>query len=257
MIWKIAAVLIATTLLTRADAEADRILAAGVREFESAFHDWDGVRFSRATAEFHRAAQADARSSAARYWEGVSRFHRMLYLQNQAPSAQNTRMAGGEAESAIQALDAAVAIDPNHAESHALLGTLLGMKIDGSALRAIRYGPALSRHRDLAIQHGSSNPRVRYLSGAGLLHMADGPDEYREALDELRTAEKLFAKEAASPPASPAPRWGASSCQTFIGRALEKLGRREEAVAAYRKALVLHPADHIAQAALKRLGAAS
>jgi hypothetical protein len=87
----------------------------------------------------------------------------MLYLQNQAPSAQNTRMAEGEAESAIHALEAAVAIDPNHAESHALIGTLLGMKIDDSALRAIRYGPALSRHRDLAIKHGSSNPRVRYL----------------------------------------------------------------------------------------------
>jgi tetratricopeptide (TPR) repeat protein len=127
------------------------------------------------------------------------------------------------------------------------------MKIQGGLFRAILYGPQVAKHQSQALKHGASNPRVRYLNGTGLLHTAKNADDLRKALEELRTAEALFDAEALRPARGHNPRWGAASCQQFIGRALERLGRSEEAITAYRKALTLQPGDHESAEALRRL----
>ena len=49
------------------------------------------------------------------------------------------------------------------------------------------------------------------------------------------------------------PRWGYSSCLTFIGRTYESLGETTKAAEYFRKALAEHPADHLAQDGLKRV----
>jgi hypothetical protein len=69
---------------------------------------------------------------------------------------------------------------------------------------------------------------------------------------ELRAAEKLFESEAKRANSPLDPRWGFSSCLTFIGRTYEKLGEGANAAGYYRKALGEHPADHIAKAGLER-----
>lgn len=254
MIPKVAAILLATTLLSRADAASDQLIAKGIAGFNDAFRRWDGSQFAAASGDFQKAATHNPGSATARYWLGVTHFHRMLYFQSQSNPASHAKSADAEMTAAISALESCLALNAGHAECHALLGTLFGMKIGGSALRAIRYGPGVNEHRTLALRHGAQNARVRYLSGAGLFHTSKSQADFQKALAELRVAEKLFASEAAKPPRGHEPRWGASSCQTFIGRTLEKLGHRDEAVTAYRKALAAHPADHIAAGALKRLG---
>ena len=156
-------------------------------------------------------------------------------------------------DDAVDALETAVRLDPRHAESHALLGTLYGMKIHGSMLRALRYGPSVQEHQKLALELGPRNPRVRYLLGTGRFHLAKDPAARREALHTLLEAEKLFAAEAATPAKPFDPRWGRSSCLTFIGRASESLGHNEQAADYFRKALAIHPADHHARDGLARV----
>ena len=156
-------------------------------------------------------------------------------------------------DSAVSALTLAVKLDEQHAESHALLGTLYGMKINGSLLRAARFGPRVSRHGELALKYGASNPRVQYLLGMCQFHTSNKPGKRRAALQTLLNAEKLFEAEKQTTAQPLEPRWGHDSCLTFIGRTYELLGQPTEAVDYYRKALVMHPVDHLANEGLKRL----
>ena len=57
------------------------------------------------------------------------------------PQRTNTLAADAAMDAALAALETAVKLDERHAESHALLGTLYGMKINGNLLRAARFGP--------------------------------------------------------------------------------------------------------------------
>ena len=253
---RVSAILLFFGLLPlHANDQSDQKTNEGIRLFSEAYRTWNGDGFAKAATTFSEAGECDPNAANARYWLGVSQFHRMLYLQHHARAKAMEAQAATEREAAIRTFEQLLASSPNHAEAHALLGTLLGMKIQGGMFRAMRYGPALQRHQQAALQSGPQNPRVRYLSGVGLFHVANDAGGYRKALTELQKADMLFTKEAKSAPKSLEPRWGHSSCITFMGLTLEKLGRKPEAVAEFHRALELHPADHKAKTALQRLGA--
>jgi tetratricopeptide (TPR) repeat protein len=240
-----------TTLLVRADEAAERLTHAGIAEFSAGFQEWQGWRFGRAAREFRTAAAMAPESHVNFYWQGVSSFHHMLYHRN-LPKP-NAKAADAAMQDAIDALEAAVRINPQHAESHALLGTLYGMKIRGGMLRALRFGPRVQEHRKQALHTGADNPRVKYLLGTGLHHTAKNPDDHRTALATLLAAEKLFIGESKRPPAPFEPRWGLSSCRTFIGLTYLKLDEKAHAATYFKKALADHPNDHVAREQLARI----
>jgi tetratricopeptide (TPR) repeat protein len=250
MIRTLAIGLLATAMVVRADEAADKLTSAGIAEFSAAFQAWDAKRFGKAADDFRKAAARTPDSPVNFYWRGVASFHRMLQIKSQPKPDMHAADAAMQA--AIDAFDAALAIDPHHAESHALLGTLYGMKIRG-IIRAIRYGPRLQDHQKQALQNGADNPRVKYLLGAGLHHTAENADDHRKSLSTLLAAEKLFLAEAKHAPAPFEPRWGLSSCRTFIGLAYLKLGQKEHAAAYFKKALADHPNDHVANEQLSKI----
>lgn len=232
---------------------ADKATTAGVAEFTAAYQAWDGARFDAAARLFQQAADQTSASVTNYYWLGVAQFHRMLHLQNSPVSATNQQAVKAALDEAVAALSKAVELDGRHAESHALLGTLYGMKINGSLARAAWFGPRVAKHRDKAVTLSPDNARVRYLLGMCQFHTSSKPAAYREALTSLLAAEKLFDAEAQRPPAPMEPRWGRSSCRTFIGRTYELLGQPAKAAEYFRKALEEHPADHLAKAGLGRV----
>lgn len=252
MILKLAFLLMGTALLLRADDAADQLTSAGITEFNAAFKDWDGGRFWNAAELFKKAAAKTPDSAVNHYWLGAAHFHRMLYFRSLAVSASNTSSADGERDQAMAAFNKTLKLNAHHAESHALLGTLYGMKIDGM-IDGIRYGRTLQEHQKLALASGADNPRVQYLLGAGLFHTAKNDADLREALKSLLVAEKLFVAEQKKTARHFDPRWGWSSCLTFIGRTYASLGHKPEAMDYFRKALAMHPADHVAKAEIARL----
>jgi len=248
MIRTLAIALLAAMEIAAADPAGDRAMRAGIGTFQEAYRTWNAEGFTNAARQFQQ-LPATSRSH---YWRGVALFHRMLQLRSQHPPQEKS--ARTAMDQAIAALEAAVKLDASEAESHALLGTLYGMKIDGGFLRGIRFGPRVQDHLKIALAKGGENPRVRYLLGASRFHIANNHADYRSALATLLHAEKLFAAEAAHPPEDPlAPRWGQSSCLTFIGRAYLELADRKHAANYFRKALALHPGDHIARRELDAL----
>lgn len=239
-------------LTVKADGPPDA-LTAGVAEFRAAYQAWDVARFVAAAEMFRQTTTNEAASVTNFYWLGVARFHRLLHLQHAPGSETNNAAAAAALDAAIEAMAAAVKWDEHHAESHALLGTLYGMKINDGLLRAVRFGPRVAKHRQKALEFGAANPRVQYLLGMCQFHTAKKEAAWREALATLLGAEKLFTAEAKVSPGPLDPRWGRDSCLTFIGRSCELLGQADQAGEYYRKALTLHPADHVAKAGLLRV----
>ena len=241
------------TLSVLAGAATNDLRVAGVAEFNDAYRTWDAARFAAATELFQRATTNAPSSVTNFYWLGAAQFHRMLQLQNVPDQRTNEAAAKVALDAAVDALTLAVKIDERHAESHALLGTLYGMKINGNLVRGVRFGPRVARHQKLALEHGAANPRVQYLLGMCQFHTASKPAQWQAALQTLLKTEKLFEAEAKTPAAPLDPRWGYDSCLTFIGRTYELLGQRKEALEYFRKALAMHPADHLAKEGLKRV----
>jgi tetratricopeptide (TPR) repeat protein len=228
-------------------------MAAGIKEFTAAYKDWSGQRFGTAAELFWQAATNAPDSCTNYYWLGVAEFHHMLQLRSQPLTPTNASVADTAMDAALAALETALKLDERHAESHALLGTLYGMKINGSLLRGARFGPRVGKHQKKAMEFGAQNPRVRYLLGTCQFHTATKPSAQREALVTLLLADSLFAAEAQRAGGPLEPRWGHSSCLTFIGRTYELLGQRAEAADYFRKALAEHPADHLAKEGLARV----
>lgn len=239
-------------LSMQAAVASDNLTSAGVAEFNAAYRAWDGERLA-AAAELLRKATTNAPTDAVNfYWLGAAQFHRMLQLQNAPAHRTNEAAAKVALDAAVDALTLAVKLDEHHAESHAMLGTLYGMKINGSLFRGVRFGPRVAKHQELALKHGANNPRVQYLLGTCQFHVANKPSEWKTALQTLLKAETLFQAEAKTSAAPHQPRWGYDSCLTFVGRTYERLGQRKEAMDYFRKALAMHPADQLAKEGLKR-----
>lgn len=255
MIRALALAFLATATLARADAPADKHTRAGIAEFTAAYRVWDAKRFANAAAHFRQAAAVAPKSAIPRYWLGTAHFHRMLQLQSQPADPHRAQAAAAAMDEAITALDSALELDPHHAECHALIGTLYGMKIHGGMIRAMRFGPSVQSHQKQALKHGLLNPRVQYLLGSARFHTAKNAADYRQALSTLLTAETLFLAEAKKPPGPLDPRWGLSSCRTFIGRACLATGDKPRAARYFKLALAEHPADHTAKRELANLNA--
>lgn len=244
---------LSATWFLPARAASNDLSAAGVAEFTAAYQAWDGARFTAAAELFRRATTNAPANVTNFYWLGAAQFHRMLQLQSAPANRTNEAAIKAAMDDALGALTRAVKLDERDAESHAMLGTLYGMKINGSLFRGIKFGPQVAKHQELALKHGASNPRVQYLLGMCQFHTAKKSAAWQEALTTLLKAEKLFEAEARTSAAPPAPRWGYDSCLAFIGRTYEALGHKKEATDYYRKALEKHPQDHVAQAGMKRV----
>ncbi len=240
-------------LSARSESPGENLMAAGVARFNAAYRAWDGSGFTGAADLFRQASKQAPASFTNFYWLGVAEFHRLLQIRSLPPSRTNELAADAVMDAALTALNTAVKLDDRDAESHALLGTLYGMKIDGNLARAVRFGPRVAKHQKPALAFGAENPRVRYLLGTCQFHTATKPAAWREALATLLAAEKLFAAEAQRPAGPLAPRWGRASCLMFIAQTYERLGQPAEAVDYYRQALVEQPSNHLARERWNRL----
>ncbi len=255
MIRFVSILILLAALPARAQSAADEMTVAGIARFAAAYQAWDGAQFAAAAETCRRASANPSATATNFYWLGTVEFHRMLQLQSSRGGETNKSASAAALDSAVDALTSALKLNERHAESHALLGTLYGMKIDGSLLRGMRFGPRVQKHQELALTWGADNPRVRYLLGMCQFHIAKKPAAWRETLATLLAADQCFAAEGRTVAAPLEPRWGRDSCLTFIGRTYELLGQRMEAADYFRRALAIHPQDHIAQDGLKRVAA--
>ncbi|MEM7356972.1 MAG: hypothetical protein AAF657_39525 [Acidobacteriota bacterium] len=142
-------------------------------------------------------------------------------------------------EEAQQHLEALIEAAPEHAEGHALLGSILGLQIGDSAFRGMRLGPRSSAAIDRAHELAPENPRVALARGIGWLHtpkaFGGGVDK---AAAELRRAEELFQQES---PDKAWPYWGHVDSLIWHGQAHARLKNPDTARILYQRALAIEP----------------
>lgn len=245
--------LLVVALPVRAGQPAEDLTLEAVKKFNTAYQAWDGNQFATAAELFRQATTNAPESGTNFYWLGTTLFHYMLQLQNQPGTQTNVPAANAALEGAISSLEQAVKLNPADAESHALLGTLYGMKIGGSLIRGVRFGPRVAEHCRKALEYGKGNPRVQYLLGTCQFHTARKAAAWREALATLLKADELYKAEAKTPSGPLEARWGHDSCLTFIGRTYEQLGEPKRAAEFYQQAIAARPADHLAKEGLGRV----
>lgn len=230
-------------------------VSQGIREFREAYAAWSSEAFERAAQTLSNAVAKEGGSADAYHWLGVVQFHQMLQKQSEPGNSSATSEVVNFRETAIKTLTLAIEKNPKDGEAHAMLGTMLGMKVDG-LISALRFGPSISRHRDQAVAAQPDNPRVQYLLGTALYHTAKEADDYEAALKTLKTAQRLFEAEEKTPLAEGDARWGYDACLVFLGRTHEALGNRQEAADCFRNALSVRPGDDGAEEGLKRTATA-
>jgi tetratricopeptide (TPR) repeat protein len=246
--WLLGLLLLAAAGPGKADTQ---LIQQGILEFDVGSREWSLPHLTNAVALFARAADADGRSSSARYWKGAALFHVALYwLGDESPVARSA--AQRAMEEAVDSLGQAIGQNANDAESHALLSTLHGMRIADKPATALWRGPMAMKHRKIALRLDPDNPRTQYLLGMSAIHAPSFFGGKEEGLETLLKADALFEAEKKQEHATLAPCWGHDHCLAFIGKTYEDLGDAAKAETYYRKALTLNPSHKLAKEGLQR-----
>ncbi|MCS7315359.1 MAG: tetratricopeptide repeat protein, partial [Bryobacteraceae bacterium] len=172
------------------------------------------------------AAQAERRPDDASAQTGLA--EAAMYLAEVALELRDREGARVAAETGIRAAQRAVALRPEVAEHHRLLGALCGQAIPASLLSAMKYGKCAAESIERALQLDPKDWRVWMSRGVGRYYLppAFGGGAER-AVEDLRKALEL------NPRAADAWLW--------LGIALRKAGRLAEARQAIARSLELNP----------------
>lgn len=186
-------------------------------------------------------ALAEAPEKTKAYHEAHLAYHLAARRQAKDPKADLALL-----DRAIQILEAR-----KDAESMALLGACLGVKIGFSPASGMTLAPKAAALFEAALQQSPGNPRVLLLQGIHLLHTpAFFGGGSKVALPIL--AEAVKAAEAERAPADPwVPAWGKAESLVWLAQAQRAAGQEAEAQASLKHALELDPAYGHAQQLLK------
>ena len=234
-------------------ADAKKLLAPGIDEFTRAYVAWDLKEFTAASEMFAKVCGAEPKLNRAFYWRGAAEFHRLLNLLGQKQDAATKKAASEAMSRAIEALEQALRLDPNDAESHILLSTIYGMSIAESPARALWLGKRVMDHRSRALALAPENERAFYLMGMSDYYAPELLGGKAEGLAFLLKAEQIYDAQRNKARDPLEPRWGYGSCLTFIGKTSQALGKPAQAEAYFRKALKLNPKDRLAMEGLENL----
>ena len=139
-------------------------------------------------------------------------------------------------------LEQATAKTPS-ADALALRSAVLGLMIglSGNPLSGMTLGPKSSGFADRAMELEPKNPRVWLIRGMSAMFtpktFGGGTDK---AEHDLKKAIELFD---ADRPVAPAPSWGRADAYIWLGQALQKNEKPDEARVAYQKALAIQPGN--------------
>lgn len=175
--------------------------------------------------------EANSRDTGARYT--------LAYIDWRLVHLPGTEDRDALLERAQQALELNVEQSPDDVESRALLSAVLGERIGEMPIRGMVLGPQADAHMRRAADVAPDNPRVVLQQGVGALFkpaMFGGSVERAE--ERLRRARALFAEQ---PEDAPWPSWGRVDALGWLGHALVRQERYDEARAVYEQALALEP----------------
>ena len=195
--------------------------AADIRE---ARDRQDKTALQSAVTGLAAAAEKSANDATAQYRLAVAQSHLAEVLQELG----DKQGAAGTAEAGIRAAERAVALKGTVAEHHRILGTLCGQVIPANILRAMRYGRCALDSVNKAIELDPRSSDAYLSKGVGNYYLpatfGGGPEL---AVQDFRKAIELNSK--------------SSDAYLWLGIALRKLGKNQEARSALQQSVALNP----------------
>jgi tetratricopeptide (TPR) repeat protein len=206
------------------------------REIEAANVVGDLNRLTNAAAMVDRVLTVTPNDPLLLYYRSLA-LYRTASLYTGQKKNDEAKRALDEAD---MLLEQATAKSPT-ADALALRSSVIGMMIglSGNPLSGMTLGPKSTGLLDRAKELEPKNPRVWLVSGMSNMFtpkmFGGGTDK---AEQDLRKALTLFETDQ---PVPPAPSWGRADAYIWLGQALQKNDKPDEARTAYQKALELQP----------------
>jgi tetratricopeptide (TPR) repeat protein len=198
--------------------------AAGSGDLESARDRQDRPALEKMVSELSATAGKQANDAAAQYKLALAQ----SYLSEVALEMKDKGQAKNSAEAGIRTAERAIALKPQEAEYHRILGTLCGQIIPANAFLGMKYGKCALDSISKAIELDPKSAAAYVSRGVGNYYLppafGGGPDL---ALKDFEKALQLNPKSA--------------DAQMWMGITLRKLNRHGEARQALTKSLALNP----------------
>lgn len=203
---------------------------------DSAMRSGDATHAAQAAALAERVLTVIPNDPVILHYRGYALYRQATLLIERGPEAEIRRILE-EANTALEASANSLQWPETYALRSSVYGQLIGLS--PGPITAMRYGPRADREMDRAVELGPRNPRVWLLRGIGLIFkpglFGGGADK---AERDIRKALELFPTDTAP---TPRPAWGYAEAWAWLGQALARQNRRDEARAAYHKALEIQP----------------
>jgi len=206
------------------------------REIEAANATGDLARLENAAALLDRALTVTPNDHLLLYYRSVA-LYRMGGQYTGRKRNDDAKKALEEADRLLEQVEKKAPTADVLALRGGVIGQLIGLS--GNPLAGMTMGPKASGLVDRAMELEPTNPRVWLIRGMSAMFtpkmFGGGTDK---AARDLRKAIELFQAEH---PVAPAPSWGHPDAYIWLGQALQKDDKIDEARAAYQKALELQP----------------
>jgi tetratricopeptide (TPR) repeat protein len=199
--------------------------SAGHADLEKARDAQDRAALERLAGQFSAAMQKQPTDAAAQYRFALAE----SYTAEVAMETRDKSAAHAAAEAGIKAAEQAVALKPDMAEYHRVLGTLCGQAVSANVLAGMKYGRCALDSVNKAIQLDPKSS-INYVSrGVGNYYLPSALGGGVElAMKDFQKAVDLDAK--------------SSEAHLWLGLALRKANRNAEARQEFQKSMELNPA---------------
>ncbi len=213
------------------------------------FESWEISSLERAREEFIKLSLSEKNENPfLLYYISLADYRISTYFI----STQSKDKAERFLEEGISYIKKSFQVDSKFYEAYALYASLLGLKINIKPEEAMFLGMESEKYFSIALEKGGDNPRVNLLKGISTLYT---PEMFgggaKNALKFIEKAISLFEKEKIGDPILPS--WGKDEAYTYLGIVYEKLGEREKAIQALKKALEINPQFGYAKINLERI----
>ena len=213
---------------------ADSLIVSGKQMLQAGenANDLDSMYAARAT--FERALADTGLSAWGHYYIALADYRIAGLLEGESKDPSE------HLNAAVEHLKKATEIDPQAAESYALLSSVYGWQIGLSPMKSMLLGPRVGKAAQKAKQLAPDNPRVvlsAAISDFNTPEMFGGSKE--KGLQGFLRAAELFAREEPTNPIQPV--WGHREAYAWLGIAYQNQGELESARAAFEKALEIDP----------------
>ncbi|MBI5836895.1 MAG: hypothetical protein HZB25_06610 [Candidatus Eisenbacteria bacterium] len=218
-------------------ARADAIATAW-RDLQAGVNRADVALMERARGTFEALSLADAASADLHACVALADWRMAPVLSRADATRKKSRPF---VEDGLAQCDAALKLDPKHAEALALKASLQGLMMGFEPAAVMQLGPASDANLKRALELAPADPRVWLLQGIMTLNrpafFGGGADK---AMPEFRKAVELFA---ARPADTSAATWGRDDALLWAGRAATQLKQADVAREYYRQALKVNPSN--------------